>query len=166
MDIVLTFSPSSAQAERGFSQLKLVKSNLRNRLGQNSLNNILTIKFLSNDIQSYNPEKAVDNFFMSKKRRLRVRQTVSVPACASVLQSERGGLRVAEVETERENGEPEIVRDSENSETVYERESDTESERVDSENEFVSENEFESEDEETVYERLQDIEMELEREFV
>lgn len=160
MDLVLTFSPSSAQAERGFSQLKLVKSNLRNRLGQNTLNNILAIKFLSNDIQSYNPEKAVDNYFMSKKRRLGVRQTVSVPACASVLQSERGGLRVAEVETERENGEPEIVRDSENSVTVYERESDTESERVD------SENEFESEDEETVYERLQDIEMELEREFV
>lgn len=100
---------------------------------------------------------------MSKKGRLRVRQTVSVPACASVLQSERGGgVRIAEVETERENGEPEIVRDSENSVTVYERESDTESERVDSE----SENEFESEDEETVYERLQDIEMELEREFV
>lgn len=91
MDLVLTFSPSSAQAERGFSQLKLVKSNLRNRLGQNSLNNILAIKFLSNDIRSYNPEKAVDNLFMSKKRRLIVRQTVSVPACASVLQSERGG---------------------------------------------------------------------------
>lgn len=104
---------------------------------------------------------------MSKKGRLRVRQTVSVPACASVLQSERGGgVRIAEVETERENGEPEIVRDSENSVTVYERESDTESERVDSESEIESENEFESEDEETVYERLQDIEMELEREFV
>lgn len=91
MDLVLTFSPSSAQAERRFSQLKLVKSNLRNRLGQNSLKYILAIKFLSNDIHSYNPEKAVDNFFMSKKSRLRVRQTVSVPACASVLQSERGG---------------------------------------------------------------------------
>lgn len=75
-------------------------------------------------------------------------------------------MRIAEVETERENGEPDIVRDSENSVTVYERESDTESERVDSESEIESENEFESEDEETVYERLQDIEMELEREFV
>lgn len=47
---------------------------------------------------------------MSKKGRLRVRQTVSVPACASVLQSERGGVRIAEVETERENGEPETQR--------------------------------------------------------
>lgn len=92
MDLVLTFSPSSAQAERGFSQLKIVKSNLRNRLGQNSLYNILAIKFLSNDIQSYNPDKAVGNFFMSKKRRLRVRQTVSVLACASVLQLGGGGV--------------------------------------------------------------------------
>lgn len=68
VDLVLTFSPSSAQAERGFSQLNIVKSNLRDRLGQNSLYNILAIKFLSNDIHSYNPDKDVDNFFMSKKK--------------------------------------------------------------------------------------------------
>lgn len=97
MDLVLTFFPSSA--ERRFSQLKLVKSNLRHRLGQNSVNNILANKFLSNDIHSCNPDKTVDSFFMSKKRRLRVRQTVSVPTCASVLQSEKREGRVAEVET-------------------------------------------------------------------
>lgn len=166
VDLILTFSPSSAQAERGFSQLKIVKSDLRNRLGQTSLNNILAIKFLSNDIHAFNPDNAVANFFMTKNRRLRVRKTVPACASVSVLQSDRGGVRVVEVdhETERENSEPEMVR--EKSVTVDERESDTESERVESEIESDSENELQSEDEETVYERLQEIEMELEREFV
>lgn len=52
---------------------------------------------------------------MTKNRRLRV--FVS----ASVLQSDRGGVRDAEVdhETERENSEPEIVRENSVSDLVH-----------------------------------------------
>lgn len=82
---------------------------MRNKVGQNSFNNILAIKCLSNGIHSFNPGKAVANFFMTKNRRLRVRKTDLVCVSASVLQSHR--VRDAEVDhnTERENSEPEIV---------------------------------------------------------
>lgn len=82
---------------------------MRNKLGQNSFNNIFAIKGLSNDIHALYPGKAVVNFFMTKNRRLTVRKIVCVSA--SVLQSDRGWVRDAEVdyETERENSELEIV---------------------------------------------------------
>lgn len=38
IDLVLSLSPSSAEAERGFSQLKLIKTNLRSKMGNELLN--------------------------------------------------------------------------------------------------------------------------------
>lgn len=51
---------------------------------------------------------------MTKNWRLRVRKIVLVCVSASVLQSDRGGERDAEIdhETERENSESEIVREN------------------------------------------------------
>ncbi|XP_014662095.1 PREDICTED: zinc finger protein 862-like [Priapulus caudatus] len=62
MDLILTMSPSSAEAERGFSQLKLVKTNIRSKLGQTSLNHCLAIKMLSPDIKDFNPTKAIHHW--------------------------------------------------------------------------------------------------------
>lgn len=121
MDLILTFPPWSAQAERGFSKLKIEKSELRNKLGQNSFNNIFAIKCLSNDIHALYPGKAVVNFFMTKNRRLTVRKIVPECVSASVLQSYGGWVRDAEVdhETERENSESEIVGENSVSDLVH-----------------------------------------------
>ena len=59
MDIILTMSPSSSEAERGFSQLKLIKTNLRSKLGQSALNHCMGIKMLPPDIKEYDPHPAI-----------------------------------------------------------------------------------------------------------
>lgn len=55
IDLIMTISPSSAEAERGFSQLKLIKTRLRSRLSQNVLNDLLGIKMGSPSIQESDP---------------------------------------------------------------------------------------------------------------
>ena len=62
MDLILTMAPSSAEAERGFSQLKLIKTDLRSTLGQDVLNQCLGIKMLSDDITTYDPLPAIDHW--------------------------------------------------------------------------------------------------------
>ena len=59
MDLILTMSPSSSEAERGFSQLKLIKTNLRSKLGQSALNHCIGIKMLASDIKEYDPHPAI-----------------------------------------------------------------------------------------------------------
>ena len=59
MDLILTMSPSSSEAERGFSQLKLIKTNLRSKLGQSALNHCMGIKMLAPDIKEYDPHPAI-----------------------------------------------------------------------------------------------------------
>ena len=49
-------SLSRAKAEHGFSQLKLVQSNLRSNLDQKTLNNLLAVKMLVS-VETYNPAK-------------------------------------------------------------------------------------------------------------
>ena len=62
MDLILTMSPSSAEAERGFSQLKLLKTPLRSRLNQLSLNYCLCIKLHSPSIKQFNPAEAIHHW--------------------------------------------------------------------------------------------------------
>ena len=52
-------SLSRAKAEHGFSQLKLVQSNLRSNLDQKTLNNLLAVKMLAS-VETYNPAKAIE----------------------------------------------------------------------------------------------------------
>lgn len=146
MDLILTFSPSSAQAERGFSQLKIVKSDLRNRLGQNSLNNILAIKFLSDDIKSFDPNNAITQFLLTKNRRLTERRKKSVP------------LSVGE---ESESERDDVIETESNIDEQTEMEGESRSE-IGNESETESEYDIDSEDEERVFERLQELEMETE----
>ena len=55
-------------AERGFSQIKLLKTDLRTNPGQDSLNNCLAIKVLSPDITSFNPEESINHRVNSSTR--------------------------------------------------------------------------------------------------
>ena len=59
MDLILTMSPSSSEAEKVFSQLKLIKTNLRSKLGQSALNHCMGIKMLTPDIKEYDLHPAI-----------------------------------------------------------------------------------------------------------
>ena len=67
VNLILSIPPSSAEAERGFSQLKLVKSNLRSNLDQKTLNNLLAVKMLAS-VETYNPAKAIEHWNNSGAR--------------------------------------------------------------------------------------------------
>ena len=60
MDLILTLPASSAEAERGFSHMKLIKSNIRSRLTTDSLRDLLRIKLESSDIKAFDPKEAVE----------------------------------------------------------------------------------------------------------
>jgi hypothetical protein len=71
VDLICTLSPSSAEAERGFSQLKIIKTSLRSRLNQLTLNQVLCIKLHSQDILHFNPEPAIQVWNTSSTRQRR-----------------------------------------------------------------------------------------------
>ncbi|WAR19983.1 ZN862-like protein [Mya arenaria] len=68
MDLIMTISPSSAEAERGFSQLKLIKTRLRTRLSQSVLNNLLCIKLEAPSIELFDPTHAINHWNTSRPR--------------------------------------------------------------------------------------------------
>ncbi|XP_060563884.1 uncharacterized protein LOC132723223 [Ruditapes philippinarum] len=59
MDLTLTMSPSSAEAERGFSLMKVPKTKIRSTLSQGSLNDLLITKLHAPKIGDFNPSEAV-----------------------------------------------------------------------------------------------------------
>ncbi len=62
-DLLLCISPSSAEVERGFSQLKLIVTDRRNCLKGTTINSLLGIKLLTPDITEYDPEDAVNRWW-------------------------------------------------------------------------------------------------------
>ena len=69
VDLLLTIPATSAEAERGFSSMKLVKNKLRSRLQDSNLNNILRIVLLSPSEEEFDPAPAVDHWLQSCARR-------------------------------------------------------------------------------------------------
>ena len=55
VDLMLTVFPSSAEAARGFIQLKLVKTDRRNSLKGTTVNQLLGVRLLTADVGSYDP---------------------------------------------------------------------------------------------------------------
>ena len=41
MDLILTLPATSSEVERGFSQMKLIKTNIRSKLSTENLNNLI-----------------------------------------------------------------------------------------------------------------------------
>ena len=62
IDVILILSPSSSEPERGFSQLKLIKTNLRTKLNSRSLNETMAIRLLSSEVKDFNPQPAIDMY--------------------------------------------------------------------------------------------------------
>ena len=159
-------APSSAQAERGFSQLKLVKTDIRSKLGQSALNHSLAIKFLSKDIKDFDPKEAFGHWNKSSvlPRRPNVRtKTLAIQSQSSQSEHEMEGVQTQESVQESVENEIHVVLNEipVESNVSNDVEGDV-SEKSVSEDES-DESEM-SEEEESVYERLKEIEREIERE--
>ena len=59
IDLLLTLPASSAEVERGFSQLKLLKTDMRSKLKESHLNDLMSIKLLSAPVSEFNPTEAI-----------------------------------------------------------------------------------------------------------
>ena len=60
MDLVLTLPASTAECERGFSAMKVVKSNQRSSLNGDTLSDLLMVKLHSAEISSFDPHPAME----------------------------------------------------------------------------------------------------------
>jgi hypothetical protein len=60
--LLQTLPASSAEVERGFSQLKLIKTNLRTQLSENKLTDLLSIKLLAAPIALFDPIPAIEHW--------------------------------------------------------------------------------------------------------
>ena len=58
-DLLLSLPASSAECERGFSQMKIIKNEYRNRLGSSSMSDLMLIKLHSPDIADFEPCQAI-----------------------------------------------------------------------------------------------------------
>ena len=67
-DLVLSLPAGSSVCERGFSAMKTIKSQYRNRLAASKVSDLMVVKMHSPDIQSFEPAKAIDRWNHSSKR--------------------------------------------------------------------------------------------------
>ena len=72
IDLILTMSPTSVECERGFSTMKLIKSDWRNRLNNTKLNDLMRIILQCPEIGEFDPEPAVDLWYTTAMRRRRL----------------------------------------------------------------------------------------------
>ena len=70
MDLILTLPATSSEVERGFSQMKLIKTNIRSKLSTENLNNLMTIKMLAASIEEFDPIPAIEHWNVAGIRRL------------------------------------------------------------------------------------------------
>lgn len=63
VEIMMVISPSTATCERGFSAMNLVKTNLRAKLSQSSLQNLLTIMIDGPLLKDFVPGPAIDAWY-------------------------------------------------------------------------------------------------------
>ena len=68
VDLVLSLSASSAICESVFSQVKLMKSSVRNRLSAVQMSRLLTIQFHSSDVKSFEPAPAIHHWNKTSSR--------------------------------------------------------------------------------------------------
>ena len=59
IDLLLTLPASSAEVERGFSQLKLLKTDMRSKLKESHLNDLISIKLLCAPVPDFDPAEAI-----------------------------------------------------------------------------------------------------------
>lgn len=59
LELMMVISPSTAECERGFSAMNLIKSDVRNSLSQDSLRMLLTVKQHGPTFELFNPDRAI-----------------------------------------------------------------------------------------------------------
>ncbi|KAK2147629.1 hypothetical protein LSH36_544g06010 [Paralvinella palmiformis] len=69
IDVVLCIRATSVEAERGFSVMKQVKTDFRNRLKNPALQDLLRIILLSPPEAEFDPKKAIDHWYNTLDRR-------------------------------------------------------------------------------------------------
>lgn len=65
INLLLSLPPTSVSCETSFSQMKLIKTSRRSRLQSSTLNSLMTVKLLSESIENFNPEEAVDKWLVN-----------------------------------------------------------------------------------------------------
>lgn len=64
---MLSLPASSAEAERAFSLMKIIKTDWRSRLTDDSVSDLMTIKFDSPDVKDFGPQPAIDVWLLKKR---------------------------------------------------------------------------------------------------
>ena len=70
-DLILFLPASSSECERGFSAMKLIKTDYRNKLSSNRMTDIIRIKLHSVDLDQFDPTHAIHEWNQLVKRRPR-----------------------------------------------------------------------------------------------
>ena len=83
--MVLSMPASTAECERGFSRIKILKTENRNRLTANSMTDLLTVQLLSRDIVTFDPTPAIHHWNSSVQRRPQAKKHIG---CESVVDLE------------------------------------------------------------------------------
>ena len=68
IDLCHCLPGSSAECERGFSTLKQTKTDWRNKLTADSLTNLMTVNYYSEEISAFNPTEAIDLWWAGSQR--------------------------------------------------------------------------------------------------
>jgi hypothetical protein len=81
MDLTLAMCPTSVLNERSFSQMKLVKTERRQRISAKLLNSLMFIRTDGSEIKNFNPDSAIDSWRVTPtghKRRLNYKRQASL----------------------------------------------------------------------------------------
>jgi hypothetical protein len=65
IDLILALPPTSVANEAAFSQLKLMKTDRRHRLGEGRLQDLMMIRLNSAEIDNFNPDEAINIWSVS-----------------------------------------------------------------------------------------------------
>ena len=71
IDLIRTLPASSAENERGFSLMKLVKTDRRSRMNNATLNDLMTIQLESGSVLNFDPDPAINQWMNGGKRKRR-----------------------------------------------------------------------------------------------
>ena len=66
----LTFPVNTTACERGFSQVKLIKTGLRNRLKKETLNNLMLIAVEGESVADFPYDEALKHWSSQRNRRI------------------------------------------------------------------------------------------------
>ena len=67
IELVLTLPASSSENERGFSNMKLIKTDHRSKLKTTTLDQLLTIQMETPDVKKYQPDDDIHRWLQGAK---------------------------------------------------------------------------------------------------